>query len=148
MLAEAPCHGRPHRDWSGPGRQDPGEGLGSLSGDPTCGPARPPLARTQPAALPGLWLLLPKMLSSGSLRIAVPLLGLQTKRWTLSGGHSGQEDPSRPEEPAGRPWSSDVYGELRGPSMPGVSRPPRGGCRIPVGMLLPTCTTPHPREIP
>lgn len=84
-LAEAPCPRPPPR------RLTPGldGGMlvrvsGSLSGDPTCGPARPPLTRPQLAALPGSGLLLHKMLSSGSLRRAVPLLGLQTKRWTLA----------------------------------------------------------------
>lgn len=44
-----------------------------------------------------------------------------------------RKTPPAPGEPAGRPWSSDAYGELGGPSMPGSLETTSGlGCRIPV----------------
>lgn len=152
VLAEAPCPRPPPR------RLKPGldTGMlvlvsGSLSGDPVCGPARPPLARPQVAALPRSGLLLHKMLSSGSLRRAVPLLGLQTKRWTLVETAVDRKTPPAQGNLQERPGVRMFMGNLEVPPCP--DSPDQPGTWVGAEFQL-ECSpraplhTPRPRKFP
>ena len=87
----------------------------SLSGDPVCGPTRPPLARPQLAALPRSGLLLHKMLSSEK---SCASSGPADKEVDASGDCSGQEDPSHSGNLQEGPGVRMFMGNLEVPPCP------------------------------